>query len=649
MIDQQKIWQSAQLPTLPVVALKLIELARSPTAGVPELVAIIKTDPAIAARLMKAANSSFFGLSSKVKSIEQAVMLMGTTAVTALALGFSLVDTSLCQGPMGAAYTSCWLQSTVQAMAAKMLAVRIRAPNPDDLFLAGLLLDLGRLAMLRTIPREYQPAITAADAQQRPLIEEERRLLGFSHVEIGVEMMRRWGLPDVLAKTVQCHHESAEAFVPSGDADADRILHIAVVASAVGDYFCGAAKGLALERLRTLALAFFKFSEADLEAFLYDLRGNIDEIAGLFAVDAQSLPTPADLLAQANEQLAILAVTAQQQTAHATARQEAAEHEIRQLEVRHEQLKQQAIRDPLTNLYNRHFFDEALDREVQQRIRDAKPLGVIFFDADRFKSLNDTYGHVLGDEVLKAIAAAAAATIRAGDILARYGGEEFVVLVCEPSEKGLEKLAERLRAKVEAVEIIHEGNRLPVTISVGAALGIPDRRRPTIGKDLVEAADQAMYEAKQSGRNQVRLRNMMSDFDRQLFALTLQKRFSRWLVSRGALDPTTAAKALMHVQSERVRLAELALVGGLLNPAQVADIRAMQAETNLRFGEIAMQKGLLDVSQLAGLLARQQENPRDVGVVLSRLGLVPASKIQSLLEAYNAELRAVHPAAAMAS
>src|SRR5450756_1423672 len=104
MIDPQKIWQSAQLPTLPVVAFRLIELSRSPDTGIAEIASTIKSDPAIVARLLKAANSSLFGLTSKVKSIDQAVVLLGTTAVTALALGFSLVDTSTCQGPLGEAY-----------------------------------------------------------------------------------------------------------------------------------------------------------------------------------------------------------------------------------------------------------------------------------------------------------------------------------------------------------------------------------------------------------------------------------------------------------------------------------------------------------------------------------------------------------------
>ncbi|MBI3860632.1 MAG: HDOD domain-containing protein [Planctomycetia bacterium] len=648
MIDPQKIWQSAQLPTLPIVALKLIELSRSPSTEVSEIVATIKTDPAIVARLMKAANSSFFGLSSKVKSIEQAVVLMGTTAVTALALGFSLVDPSTRQGPLGEAYTSYWLQSAVQAMAAKRLAVRTRTANQDDLFLAGLLVDLGRLAMLKTIPREYQPVIATAQEQQQSLVETESLLLGFTHVEIGVQMMQRWGLPEALVKTAAVHHDAPETFAACTGTEDDNVLRITVLAAAVGEYYCGAAKGVALGRLRKLAADFFKLSERDLDEFLCELREHVEEIAGLFSIDAQSLPTPSDLLSQANEQLALMAVSAQAETAHATARQAAAEHEIRKLEVKHEQLKRLASRDPLTNLYNRQYFDEALTRETERCARQAQPLGIIFFDADRFKQLNDGYGHAVGDDVLKRISAVAGNMTRGSDILARYGGEEFVVLVSQPSEKGLEKLAERIRAAVAAIEIVQDGKRLPVTVSVGAAIAIPGRMQETDGADIVAAADNAMYTAKQAGRNQVRLRNLLNEFERQLFPMILQRRFSRWLVSKGAIDPTNASRALLHCQTEHARLADLALQIGLLSAGQVDLIRAKQLETGLRFGEIAVQLGFLDMPQLAGLLARQQENARELAVVVARLGLINANRIQTLIDAYETEIYPAHSVAVRA-
>jgi diguanylate cyclase (GGDEF)-like protein len=637
MIDVQKIWSSAQLPTLPTVALRLIELSRAPDTQIREIVATLKSDPAIVARLLKAANSSFFGLASKVTSIDQAVVLLGTTAVTALALGFSLVDGSSAQGTLGQAYTAFWLQSTVQATAARLLAKRQSAVGEEDLFLAGLLLDLGRLAMFKTIPHEYQQVIAASASMQRPQHEVETEILGVDHVEVGIELMKRWNLPELLGRAVRWHHEPLTAFAGGADAGHDDLLKTTAVASAVGEYFCGAAKGVALERLRALSKTFFQMTGPQLDEFLGELRTHIDEIGGLFSVDAQALATPSELLTQANEQLAMLAISAQAETACAHARQQAAETEIRQLEVKQRELKEQALRDPLTRAYNRHFFDETLAREIQRCTKHALPLGIIFFDADRFKQVNDNYGHAFGDEVLKRIAGVASAAIRGTDVLARYGGEEFVILFGEPSEKGLEKTAERIRAGVESAEILFEGRRVSVTVSVGAALTIPDRSGPAHGLYLVQAADEAMYEAKQAGRNLVCFRNLMSEFDRQLVPQAVQNRFSRWLVSQGALDLAAVSRALLQCHTERMRLGELACQLGMLTPAHVEAIRARQAQIGRRFGETAVRLGLLEIDQLARLLAIQQENPRELALTLARLRLLEASRIQNLLDAYESE------------
>lgn len=638
MIDPQKIWASAQLPTLPSVAMRLIELSRSPATDIRDIVGVIKSDPAIVARLLKAANSSFFGLAAKVTSIDHAVVLLGTTPVTALALGFSLVDASSCRGKVGAAYASYWLQSAVQATSARMLAARESLRNEEDLFLSGLLLDLGRLAMLKTIPQDYQQVLEAAASLQRPVHEVETEVLGINHIDIGIELMRRWNLPEALSEAVRWHHESPEALATAGAPVHDAPVWMMSLAAAFGEYFCGTAKGLALDRLRTLAERFFRFKPDELDVFLNDLRGRIDLIADLFSIDTQTLPSPSELLSQANEQLALLAISAQAESTHAHARQEVVEHEIRNLEVKHERLKQQALRDPLTRLYNRQFFDETLAREIQRCARGALPIGVIFFDADRFKQVNDTLGHAFGDEVLKRIAAVANSNIRSSDVLARYGGEEFVILVSQPSEKGLEKLAERIRAGVQSSEILFEDRHARVTVSVGAALTIPDRCGLSDGSDLVRAADHEMYEAKQAGRNQIRLRNLMSEFDKQLVPQVLQRRFSRWLVSKGALDLESVSRALLHCHTERTRLGELAAQLGLVSREKVEAIRVSQAQTGLRFGELAVRMKLLDLQELAGLLAFQHENPRDLAVVLARLGLIDASRIQALLDAYDAEI-----------
>jgi diguanylate cyclase (GGDEF)-like protein len=163
-----------------------------------------------------------------------------------------------------------------------------------------------------------------------------------------------------------------------------------------------------------------------------------------------------------------------------------------------------ALRDPLTRVYNKKFFLDHLDTEFSYARRHATPLSLIIFDLDHFKRINDTYGHVVGDQVLIDVALLVEGKLRNEDIFARYGGEEFVIILrgIVLDDAGL--LAERLRAAVEGQAVSVEGGQpLRVTISVGVAACEPAMNEPLA---LVEAADEALYAAKQAGRNRVLLK-----------------------------------------------------------------------------------------------------------------------------------------------
>ncbi|MDQ2808809.1 MAG: diguanylate cyclase [Chloroflexota bacterium] len=162
------------------------------------------------------------------------------------------------------------------------------------------------------------------------------------------------------------------------------------------------------------------------------------------------------------------------------------------------QLMQIATHDELTDLYNFRYFEEHLLQEVERAARYHRPLSLLMGDLDHFKAINDTYGHPVGNEVLQAVAATIRALLRTGDVAARYGGEEIAVILAETTERAAQRVAEKLRAAVAA------GLRpdLPaVTLSFGVAQADP---ADADGSALVVAADNALYAAKQAGRNCVR-------------------------------------------------------------------------------------------------------------------------------------------------
>ncbi len=167
----------------------------------------------------------------------------------------------------------------------------------------------------------------------------------------------------------------------------------------------------------------------------------------------------------------------------------------------HEKLQQIAAMDPLTGLYNRRFGLTRLHEEFTRASRTGGEIGVLIFDLDHFKKVNDTYGHLVGDRVLIRVASTAKRVFREGDILVRYGGEEFYAILPGAAVSDTREIAERLRHMVEETEV-HDGEQtIGVTVSVGVT-GFPEYNADK-EEELIKRADEALYTAKKNGRNQV--------------------------------------------------------------------------------------------------------------------------------------------------
>lgn len=158
-----------------------------------------------------------------------------------------------------------------------------------------------------------------------------------------------------------------------------------------------------------------------------------------------------------------------------------------------------AMRDTLTGLYNRAAYNERLNQELSRASRSNLPLCLAVWDIDNFKNINDSYGHAAGDKVIKAIAQMLMGHIRKSDFVARYGGEEFVCIMPETPLNGAIEMAEKIRQKIEELKFHYKGERVAITISCG----ISQLKGNEEGALLFKRADDALYQAKQSGRNQV--------------------------------------------------------------------------------------------------------------------------------------------------
>jgi diguanylate cyclase (GGDEF)-like protein len=167
-----------------------------------------------------------------------------------------------------------------------------------------------------------------------------------------------------------------------------------------------------------------------------------------------------------------------------------------------QELQQLASRDPLTGVMNARAYYAACEQQIQLCRRLQRPFAVLFVDLDHFKRINDGLGHAAGDEVLRTVARALKDAVRSSDLLGRIGGEEFSMLLPDTDAAGAVQLAESVRQAVEASRPSVGGSFVPVTASVGVAVG---RDPGATIKAIQEQADQAMYHAKQAGRNRVSL------------------------------------------------------------------------------------------------------------------------------------------------
>jgi diguanylate cyclase (GGDEF)-like protein len=166
-----------------------------------------------------------------------------------------------------------------------------------------------------------------------------------------------------------------------------------------------------------------------------------------------------------------------------------------------ETLRHQAIRDPLTGLYNRRHMEESLEREIRRATRRNASFGVVMLDLDHFKRLNDTYGHAAGDAILRRMGEFLKDHVRGEDIACRYGGEEFALIILDASLEDVHRIADTIRQDVKQLDATYQNHHIgPLTVSLGVA-AFP--QHGTTIESLLQSADMALYRAKGEGRDRV--------------------------------------------------------------------------------------------------------------------------------------------------
>jgi diguanylate cyclase (GGDEF)-like protein len=476
-----RIMHSERLPTVPVVAVRVIDLVQRPDVALDELAAMIERDPALAARVLRMANSGFYGRPRSVTRVRDAILVLGLRTVKTLALGFTLVTDLRARDGAGIDHTWLWQRSLYAAVIARAIAGRPSPRIADEAFLGGLFHLLGVIALESALGDDYRAVAASAGHDTADLRARELERFGVDHSRIGAALAERWNLPPSLVDAIR------HAADPDGAPLETAQLVLCVHAGCAGaDVILGDRPGERLADLRT-ACERLGLPPATSEELVAEAIADGATLGATIDIPASALE-PKEVLARANEALLRLTVESERENAA--------------LQAEREQLIQQASTDVLTGVANRRHFHEFLEEHFRLAARYGTPLSLFLADLDHFKALNDSYGHLVGDEVLRAVAQRMRTVLREADLLARFGGEEFVVVLPSTSLDGAVQGAERVREALMARPIEAAGHEIPVTASFGVSAYRADALMTP--EWLIKEADLALYEAKRSGRNCVR-------------------------------------------------------------------------------------------------------------------------------------------------
>ena len=565
--------KAIKLPTLPSIAMKIIEVMQRESYNRREIVEIISCDPPLSAKILQVVNSPFYGLSKKIGEVNQAMAIIGLNAVKNLALGFSLIKNFQPKSRVSFDYSQFWKDSITGAVAAKAIADRVNGHIADDAFFLGLLQNIGSLIMAEALPEKYSVAASRVKAESIPLHQAEYDEFGFDHMEVGEYLFKFWGLPDSISLPVGAHHCPEKVESTSGDIGClAKILH------------------LSSQYITIFQIKKVEDSGALIDGLInnYGYNGILDKIKILQKIgEATKLIFPIfEIAADERQHTQII---------------EAAKNELSQLstslierihiqEKSLQDLKNQVIRDSMTQLYNHEHFVRLLLEEVNRATRYKSPLTLILADADNFKSINDFYGHLAGDFVLKQIALNLQSLSRDSDHIARYGGEEFAIIMPSTSLDGAKLFAERLRTAIGLTKINWNGKSIGVTMSFGI-VSFENNLTPGV-EGLIKMADEALYEAKNSGRNKCccyqgiihdkALSSVLVIDDEEALIITLTRMLSR--LGYDAISARNGQEAidLFSINRERIDTVLLDVVmPGMSSKEILKTIKKLRPETRV--------------------------------------------------------------------
>lgn len=404
----KRVLSCHRLPTLPHVAARIIELTSDSNVSTSQLAEAIQSDQALAARVLRTANSSLFGVRQKCSSVSQAVVMLGLDAVRMIALGFIIIEAIKGTSDPSFDLRNHWRRSLHAGVAARLIAQRVGLPNPEECFLGGLLQDFGMIALHQAMGEEYLAIIGPAGPSHRAVARLELAGLQMHHGDVGAMLASKWKLPDSLVMPIKYHERPTAA--PHEHLPTCRTVGLG---NAVADILGGEDATEPLAKFYKQSGQWFGLTRPQCDQILDAVITQSREVAGLLHIDAAEAQNPQALLEVARGRMAQTEVVAPIEIQACEMPGEASESV-----------------DELTGAASRMGFDRAAIAAFEQTLAGAGPLSVAIVEVCDLDGVEREFGPDARDTMLIAAAgrlSGACAGTRA--MVARFAGDRFAMLL----------------------------------------------------------------------------------------------------------------------------------------------------------------------------------------------------------------------------
>ncbi|MBN1437045.1 MAG: GGDEF domain-containing protein [Sedimentisphaerales bacterium] len=497
--------KTANVPTLPEVAQKLVALCKDENANFADFARVLENDPGLASRIMRVANSAFYGLRNQASTLERAITAIGLKHVKSISLGFHLANALNDFHGDGFNMERFWEECVLRGVIARQIAGKYCPNRREEAFLIGLLQNCGIPVLVEVFGKDYAKIWDSMDCSQAALNEIEREVYDFDHQQAAQIIAQQWELPEILAAPLASHHCRS-----LGKPSADDKTQLKQIAYFVGNLSLHGAGSLSEEDLTFTqwCQSVFNMDTQQLQNILEESKDEFNGIAKLFTEVLPENLNVAGLLAQANSLLSHIAEDDQPKNVMDL------EAKVRELQDKCAALsqsvnkyQQKATTDSLTGLCTRDVLVQYIQKTIEQTNVKKSSIMVMFIDVDDFKSVNDNYGHKAGDFFLKALAALMKKFFGKKGCLCRQGGDEMVVALANINYKQAIHIAEVFQKKTKLIkQKVNCDQDKPLVVNLSCSVGMihcSPGSQPESIDTILELADQQMYIAKRNGKGRL--------------------------------------------------------------------------------------------------------------------------------------------------